>query len=321
MTWCHFRTENPNLNPLPPMKTRNGKIARLSREIRDELNRRLERSQPGPNILGWLNGLPEVRELLQEQFEGEPVSKQNLSQWRQGGFQEWLARQELWQAAVDANDFATDWEDDGDGPTLPDQVATVLAARFAGLVLHWNGQCTPEFEARSRALSRLCRSVVALQRESRRAQRERLETERLREEQAEREQEKLKNRLIGPIMDMIKVEPMSKMFGGDERGRKLADYVLAVRRGNLDAKLDLPPADTSTAPEKKNRQNQKNCPKRRKPVEAEVETEEPASDAGPSESHPVKASQSNNASRGASEFPANEAEGCQRPSTASEATQ
>ena len=237
------------------MKTRNGKIARLSREVRDELNRRLERSQPGPNLLDWLNGLPEVRELLQEQFEGEPISKQNLSQWRQGGFQEWLARQELWQAAVDANDFATDWGDNDGGPTLPDQVATVLAARFAALVLHWNGQCTPEFEARS-------------------------------QEQEQRETEELKDRLTGPIMDLMKVKPLSKMFGDGPIGRKLADYVLAVRRGNLDAKLDLEPADTLTAPEKKNRQ------KRRKNVAAEVEAEEPASAAGPSASNPVKVSQS-----------------------------
>jgi hypothetical protein len=299
------------------MKTRNGKIARLSREVRDELNRRLERSQPGPNLLDWLNGLPEVRELLQEQFEGEPISKQNLSQWRQGGFQEWLARQELWQAAVDANDFATDWGDNDGGPTLPDQVATVLAARFAALVLHWNGQCTPEFEARSRALSRLSRSVVALQRETRHVFRERLEAERLRQEQEQRETEELKDRLTGPIMDLMKVKPLSKMFGDGPIGRKLADYVLAVRRGNLDAKLDLEPADTLTAPEKKNRQ------KRRKNVAAEVEAEEPASAAGPSASNPVKVSQSDesDASRDASEFPANQAESCQSPSTASDATQ
>ena len=39
------------------MNARNGKIARLPRQIRDELNERLERSEPGPQLLAWLNAL------------------------------------------------------------------------------------------------------------------------------------------------------------------------------------------------------------------------------------------------------------------------
>ena len=39
---------------------RNGKIARLPKEIRAELNKRLDDNEPGPNLLGWLNGKPEV---------------------------------------------------------------------------------------------------------------------------------------------------------------------------------------------------------------------------------------------------------------------
>jgi hypothetical protein len=33
------------------MKARNGKIARLTSHVREELNDRLERSQPGPSLL------------------------------------------------------------------------------------------------------------------------------------------------------------------------------------------------------------------------------------------------------------------------------
>jgi hypothetical protein len=36
---------------------------------------------------------------------------------------------------------------------------------------------------------------------------------------------------------------MAKMFGGGTAGRKIAQYILAVRRGNLDADLDLLPTD------------------------------------------------------------------------------
>jgi hypothetical protein len=78
------------------MNTRNGKIARLPREVRQELNQRLEQSEPSPQLLEWLNALPEVKKVLRDDFDGVPISKQNLSQWRQGGFEEWLAREELW---------------------------------------------------------------------------------------------------------------------------------------------------------------------------------------------------------------------------------
>jgi hypothetical protein len=47
------------------MNARNGKIARLPRPVREELNERLERSAESPGLLQWLNGLPEVKTLLE----------------------------------------------------------------------------------------------------------------------------------------------------------------------------------------------------------------------------------------------------------------
>ena len=73
---------------------RNGKIARLPREIRDELNTRLAEGEPGGPLLEWLNGLPAVKAVLERGFDNNPITKQNLSEWRTGGFVEWEARQE-----------------------------------------------------------------------------------------------------------------------------------------------------------------------------------------------------------------------------------
>jgi hypothetical protein len=72
------------------MKTRIGKIARLPKEIRDELNRRMEDGALGPELADWLNGLPEVQKILAEQFGGRPINKFNLSGWRHGGFEDWV---------------------------------------------------------------------------------------------------------------------------------------------------------------------------------------------------------------------------------------
>ncbi|MBI5770900.1 MAG: hypothetical protein HZA93_24190 [Verrucomicrobia bacterium] len=78
-------------------KARTGKIGRLPLAIRDEVNRQLRDNVPGPKLIAWLHTLPEVLAVLDEHFRGfeeNPISPQNLSEWRQGGYQEWLAQQE-----------------------------------------------------------------------------------------------------------------------------------------------------------------------------------------------------------------------------------
>jgi hypothetical protein len=57
-------------------------------------NLRLQDGEGGPAVLDWLNSLPQVQEIVREQFGGVPVSKQNLSEWRAGGYQDWLRREE-----------------------------------------------------------------------------------------------------------------------------------------------------------------------------------------------------------------------------------
>ncbi|HWD92110.1 MAG TPA: hypothetical protein VG938_07145 [Verrucomicrobiae bacterium] len=75
------------------MKTRLGKIAQLPKQIRDDLNQRLENGKQSPELLKWLNHLPETKELLAHQFNSQPITKSNLSDWRHGGYQDWLRLQ------------------------------------------------------------------------------------------------------------------------------------------------------------------------------------------------------------------------------------
>ena len=83
------------------MKTRVGKIARLPKILRDQLNQQLENGVPGNDILTWLNALPEVQNLLAEKFGGRLISKQNVSEWRHGGYVDWArsrdGRQHWWE--------------------------------------------------------------------------------------------------------------------------------------------------------------------------------------------------------------------------------
>jgi hypothetical protein len=72
---------------------RRSKIARCSRVVREQLNRLLDDGKQGPEILAWLNGLPEVVTLIKDEWQGFAVSDNNLSQWFKTGFQDWLRDQ------------------------------------------------------------------------------------------------------------------------------------------------------------------------------------------------------------------------------------
>ena len=62
------------------------KISRLPRSVRDDLNRRLDDGERGAAITTWLNAVPAVKKIIDRDYEGVPVSDQNLSVWRETGF-------------------------------------------------------------------------------------------------------------------------------------------------------------------------------------------------------------------------------------------
>jgi len=177
---------------------RNGKIARLPREIRDGLNRRLQNGEQGAPLLAWLNSLPEVQAVLVRDFGGIAISKQNLSEWRAGGFAEWQARQEtLDQArelAADAHEITA-----ATHGKLTDHLATVLAVRYAAALHGWNGDVTDEFRRKLRALRGLCQDIVELRRGDHSGARLKMEQERL-----EREREKTEEEIIAHFQRWLK---------------------------------------------------------------------------------------------------------------------
>jgi hypothetical protein len=168
--------------------TRTGKIARLARAVRDELNRRLQDGEPGVRLVEWLNGLPQVRQTLVEGFNGREISEQNLSEWKAGGYRDWLARQE---ALTQARELAADAKEltaatDG---RLTDHLATVLAARYATALAGWDGEITEEFRRKLRALRGLCQDIVELRRGDHSGARLSLEQERQKRDQEKTEEE------------------------------------------------------------------------------------------------------------------------------------
>ncbi|HEV7927008.1 MAG TPA: hypothetical protein VGR14_16750, partial [Verrucomicrobiae bacterium] len=143
--------------------TRNGKIARLPGNVRAELNQRLENGEEGPKLLTWLNGLSEVKKALKASYEGAPITKQNLSEWRLGGFREWQIRRELIEQARQLSEGRDEMEAAVDTSLLAGALAGALAARYAVLLNSWDGEPDQKFEDKLRLLRGLNRDVALLQ--------------------------------------------------------------------------------------------------------------------------------------------------------------
>jgi len=76
------------------MRARTGKIARLPDALREQLNQRLINGARAKDLVAWLNNIPEVKAILAEFFGGKPIREQNISEWRAGGYQDWLENSE-----------------------------------------------------------------------------------------------------------------------------------------------------------------------------------------------------------------------------------
>ena len=143
------------------MTTRNGKIARLPKTLRDELNQHLQNGVPGTTLVKWLNGLPAVQALVQNQFDGHPIREQNISQWKSGGYRDWLQQQEALEVADRLHEGAEALLADQDRSRLSEVLELWLVARYA--------VATREIAATKgpkgwRLLRQMCADIVKLRR-------------------------------------------------------------------------------------------------------------------------------------------------------------
>lgn len=161
--------------------SRHGKIAQLPYEVREELNGRLLDGMTGVEVLQWLNELPEVRAVMARSFEGRPVNAQNLSDWREGGYRDWLRGVEArrWLGTVE--------EEEGlDGV---DRVAVALTAEL-GRSLYELAQVEMEPLERQRALLSVARAIAQLRRGEPELERLRFEEQRWNEQRLAEAREK-----------------------------------------------------------------------------------------------------------------------------------
>ena len=215
--------------------SRTGKIARLPQAVREELNRRLRDAEPGGPLLEWLNALPEAKAVLVAQFGGQPISKQNLSEWRLGGFGDWERHQDALARVVRLAEQGDELAGAADGWEVSDRLAAALAGELALTAEALLAEATDPAERWAR-LRELLSQLTELRRADHRAARLRLDREEQiradeeREQQAhEAELERLKEEACAPLKAMQMLGPLAGAYGGGEAGRQAAAHVLEIQ--------------------------------------------------------------------------------------------
>src|ERR1041385_4899946 len=166
--------------------TRPSKIGCLPRSIIEQLNRRLDNREQNKRLVAWLNSLPETQKLLAEEFDGNPINAQNLSDWKKTSFVHWQLRQTALQFTEDS------LPDDLDQATLDkmsEKLLRSLQLRYAAVASKLPPPSdNPELELRR--LGDLCNNLVMLRRGDLSAGRLAVEQQRLALEQAKSAAEK-----------------------------------------------------------------------------------------------------------------------------------
>jgi len=219
--------------------TRNGKIARLPLAVRQELNRRLDDGEQGKDLVVWLNALPKVQAIVAAEFGGNAIREQNLSEWKQGGYQEWLRQEETRSLVSKLTEQSDDLDEAADGMEISDRYASVLSVEFVALTKKLLEEKTDTKE-RWQCLREVFRELTQLRRDGSRAMRTVIKRERWNraveredEEDLERMKQEHKTRLTDMCFASLHNQTVAEGFGGGEYGKKMAEMLHRI-------KFDLP---------------------------------------------------------------------------------
>jgi hypothetical protein len=158
------------------MKTRNGKIAHLPFQIREELNIRLANGEPGNRLVEWLNAHPAVIEVMNNCFAGRPVSEQNLSEWRNGGYEQWAMLNACLGETTGLSESAGLIAENGIDTR---NLLLVITAHYAGMIQRWNITPIEDLDRMMSVFKNLTSAVLAVRRSEQRDARLEIDRERL----------------------------------------------------------------------------------------------------------------------------------------------
>ncbi len=208
---------DPYLDAVPGASghRRNGKIARLPKAVREDINE-------------WIDDGVEYEKIIETLGdEGKGLTKQNISRWAQGGYRDWVKEQERSALLNGNSDRVVDLLTKAEPEEIPDLIVKLFAARVGGVLSDLTPQeLRDNSEKDPRNLVRLLSLVPKLSREALRTRKYRRSAER------EEAQE-------------LKLRDPKKPFGDESDHRAVVDIVDRVlglgrhRRQHIEA-LDGP---------------------------------------------------------------------------------
>ena len=214
--------------------TRVGKIARLPIEFRRKLNLRLRDGEPNKSVVEWLNSLPETKEVLERSFGGRPITEQNMSEWKLGGYVDWLKNEESCGIVERLVSRASDFDAIADDTRVSDRLATVFAVELAReMESLLREQLDPK--VRWERLKEMLGMLNQLRRHDHRAAilnmqevKWNQEQDQFDEDAHQKEMSRLRRMALEPISAHFLRRRMMAVFGDDGKGQWIADYVAAI---------------------------------------------------------------------------------------------
>jgi hypothetical protein len=258
-----------------------GKIARLPRDLRSTLNSRLQDGEEGKKILHWLNALPPVKQVLAENFGGRPINEQNLSDWRRGGYEEWLAHQDILVQAQELAANRKELEAAAPGRSLTDHLGDAVSFRYGAILAAQGLEFDDTARQQLRILGRLCQAVVKLRRSEQNAARLKIESERwdlarqqLEEDKAEAVKQKQRDALTARFWGELRKGERIEKYGMGPATKLALDIINEVETCEDPAHFQskvlaaVSPAELKRA----SAEYVKNRPARRPEVQAAMDT-------------------------------------------------
>ena len=187
-----------------------GKIARLPREVREQLNVRLDNGEVGRQLVDWLNNLPETQSVLATQFGGRPINEQNLTEWKQGGYEDWLRHQENCVQARMLVENAQALEKEAGEIRLEDHLAAPMAMGLARMLR--DAEESPDEAGKQNRLLAVARELAHLRRGSHEAERVRLKREQWETAQAAATERKRSEAIVWPLYTAVLAKLCGRLF-------------------------------------------------------------------------------------------------------------
>jgi hypothetical protein len=177
--------------------------------------------------------LPEVQAVMAAAFHGVPVSEQNLSEWKQGGYREWQKQQERRELVRQWAEEAKDLEAMAGAAGFSASLSMILLAELAQ-ALRAALEETADTGTRLERLLEVGRRFAQLRREESTAAQVRVTREKWEQEQQDAEASKRFGATLTPLYFMMLHEAYQQMLSKAGEDPHSAKFLISQTLQSLD---------------------------------------------------------------------------------------